>query len=387
MAVTNQITQIRSAEILALLSLSTDLARGRRLGQALFDVAAQLQSEEFDREQYYRVLTAEVVDFLSYLDQSDRVQGHGLTNSYDLVQRRLRLPDVAVGESPSRSEELDGAHVDAVVDSILALEPEPHLVLTEAEIDEALAFVGDVADLVAPTLTGHSRRVSRIAGLASTLAGFSEEQTTAIRRAGSLHDVGRLAIERSIWNKPAALTPGEVSEVQRHTSETQRILQAIPSLADLSDTASQHHEHLDGSGYHTGIRVGGMGRASRLMAVADIFSAMREPRPHRPALPTHTAIGLLKEGVRAGHLDSTMVDAVIEIAPQLEIDLTVPGLSTPEVRSLVLYAQGLSNEDAAEVLGADVGQYTSGLSRARGHIGADTRHNAALFVMENNLIH
>ncbi len=113
----------------------------------------------------------------------------------------------------------------------LALEPEPHLVLEDAAIDEALAAMGDFADLLAPELTGHSSGVARLAAAAAARAGLSPGDVAAVRRAGLVHDVGRVAVDARTWRKPAPLTPDEWEGVRLHAYHTDRVLSRSPFLA------------------------------------------------------------------------------------------------------------------------------------------------------------
>ena len=140
----------------------------------------------------------------------------------------------------------------------LTLEPEPHLVLEDAAIDEALAAMGDFADLLAPELTGHSSGVARLAAAAASRAGLSPGDVAAVRRAGLVHDVGRVAVDARTWRKPAPLTPDEWEGVRLHAYHTDRVLSRSPFLASLAPIASSHHERLDGSGYHRGATAPGL---------------------------------------------------------------------------------------------------------------------------------
>jgi hypothetical protein len=186
----------------------------------------------------------------------------------------------------------------------LAGEPEPQLLLRGESIDGALAAMGDFTDLLAPELTGHSSGVARLAGAAAARAGLAPEEVTAVRRAGLVHDLGRVAIEARTWRKPAPLTPDEWERVRLHAYETERVLSRSPFLAALAPTASSHHERLDGSGYHRGSTAAALPPAARLLAAADAFHAMTEPRAHRAALTLDGAASRVADEARAGRLDA-----------------------------------------------------------------------------------
>ncbi|MGH3647069.1 MAG: HD-GYP domain-containing protein, partial [Micromonosporaceae bacterium] len=166
-------------------------------------------------------------------------------------------------------------------DETLAAEHVPHLILRGDAIDRALAAMGDFADLASKYLVGHSAGVAALAAAAARQCGFAAADVTAVRRAGLVHDVGRVAISVNVWQKPAPLTPDEWERVRLHAYHSERVLSRSPFLATLTPIATFHHERLDGSGYHRGAAGAALPPAARLLAAADAYHAMTEPRPHR----------------------------------------------------------------------------------------------------------
>jgi HD-GYP domain-containing protein (c-di-GMP phosphodiesterase class II) len=276
---------------------------------------------------------------------------------------------------------------DTVWDRILDLEPTPFATLDEGEIDKALAAIGDFADLISPSLSGHSAGLAHLVGKAARSAGFSNNDVTLMKRAALVHDVGRVAIDARIWEKPTSLTPDEVEQVRRHPYHTERILIRSRFLGTLAPVASNHHEHLDGSGYHRGVTAPTLTRSARLLAVADIYHAMTEPRPHRGPLPSDTAAALLQEQVREGHLDPQMVEVVLEAAGQDPLPPDYPnGLTEREVEVLRLLARGLRTKQIASTLDMSVKTVNTQSQNAYKKINVSTRAAATLFVMETGLI-
>ena len=121
-------------------------------------------------------------------------------------------------------------------------------------------------------------------------------RSRTLRRAGLVHDFGRLGVSNSIWDKPGPLGAGELERVRMAPYLTERILRQSPALAPLGAIAVQHRERLDGSGYPRGLSGGAISQAARLLGAADAYQAMREPRPYREALSPDEAAAELRAG-------------------------------------------------------------------------------------------
>jgi HD-GYP domain-containing protein (c-di-GMP phosphodiesterase class II) len=128
----------------------------------------------------------------------------------------------------------------------------------------------------------------------ATTLGFSEESLRDLRRAGRLHDIGKLAISNLILDKPGTLTGEEFAAVKRHPLVTEQILRRVTRFADIADIAAAHHEKLDGSGYHRGVHGDELGLPARVLAVADIFEAMTADRPYRQPMGMEQALELMR---------------------------------------------------------------------------------------------
>jgi HD-GYP domain-containing protein (c-di-GMP phosphodiesterase class II) len=272
-------------------------------------------------------------------------------------------------------------------EATLAAEPRPWLTLEGDRIDRALAAIGDFADLVSPHLSGHSSGVAELAGAAARVCGFDPAEVALIRRAGFVHDVGRVAIDPRIWQKPAALTVDEWEQVRLHPYHSERVLLRPPPLASLAEVACAHHERLDGTGYHRRVSAASLSPDARLLAAADAFQAMREPRPHREALSPEEAAGVLGAEARAGHRDSQMVAAVIEAAGQPAPPIERPaGLTEREAEVVGLLARGLQTKQVARRLGISVKTADRHIQNAYRKIGFSTRAAATMFAMEHGLL-
>ncbi len=272
-------------------------------------------------------------------------------------------------------------------DEVLACEPAPRLRLEGEAIDAALAAMGDFADLASPYLAGHSAGVATLAAAAARCAGLAEHDVAAVRRAASVHDLGRVAIPVSTWHRPGPLSADEWEHVRLHAYHSERVLVRSASLAPLAPVAGAHHERLDGSGYHRGTRAAGLSPAARLLGAADAFRAMTEPRSHRAALRPARAADELGAQCRAGLFDADAVAAVLEASGHEPPHLArAAGLTEREVEVVALLARGLQTKQIAATLGISPKTADHHIQNAYGKIGVSTRAAAALFAMEHGLV-
>lgn len=276
---------------------------------------------------------------------------------------------------------------DPAWDAVLDAEPKPRNTLAGEEIDTALAAIGDFADLISPTLTGHSAALADLVMRAATVAGLGEEEIRDLRRAAHIHDVGRIAIGPEIWEKKTPLSRDEYEQVRLHPYHTERVLSQSAFLQPLCLIARDHHEHLDGSGYHRGVDGPSLSTAARLLAAADAFQAMVEPRPYRPATSPADAAKDLARLAEDGLLDHAMVGAVIEASGQPVPDMERPaGLTERETEVIGLLARGLQTKQIATALGISPKTADTHIQSGYRKMGVSTRAAATLFAMEHGLI-
>jgi HD-GYP domain-containing protein (c-di-GMP phosphodiesterase class II) len=269
----------------------------------------------------------------------------------------------------------------------LANEPSPRSTLRGEAIEEALAAMGDFADLASPYLVGHSAGVAQLATAAAHRYGLPAADRVAVTRAALVHDVGRVAVPPHIWQKAAPLTPDEWERVRLHAYHTERILSRSPFLAPLAPVSTGHHERMDGSGYHRGATAAALTPAARLLAAADAYHAMTEPRAHREALAPSQAAELLGEEARAGRLDGDCVAAVLAAAGHPSRRVSRPaGLTEREAKVVGLLARGLQSKQIGRVLGITTKTADHHVQNAYAKIGVSTRAAAALFAMQHGLV-
>jgi HD-GYP domain-containing protein (c-di-GMP phosphodiesterase class II) len=272
-------------------------------------------------------------------------------------------------------------------DEVLAVEPSPPLMLEGAALDRGLAAMGRFADLISPCFAGHSAGVAELAFAAAGHCRIGDGGASTIRRAGFVHDLGRVAVHVRVWQKSGPLSADEWERVRLHPYHTERCLSRSPFLAALAQVAAAHHERLDRSGYHRGSPGADLSMLARLLAAADAFRAMTEPRPHRPALGPERAAAALTAEAHAGRLDPDAVAAVIEAAGQPAPRVERPaGLTDREAEVVAMLARGLQTKQVAHELGISVKTADRHVQHAYGKIGVSTRAAATLFAMEHGLL-
>ena len=269
----------------------------------------------------------------------------------------------------------------------LACEPRPRLTLDGEGIDRALAGMAGFTDLLSPRLAGHSAGVAELAATAAAGCGLDAPGVRTVRRAGLVHDIGRVAVGAQVWEKHGPLTVDEWEQVRLHPYHAERVLSRSPFLAALAPVAAAHHERLDRSGYHRGAAGAELVFPARVLAAADAYHAMTEPRAHRRELEGHEAADILADEARAGRLDAEAVGAVIEAAGQRVPRLVRPaGLTEREAEVLRLLARGLQTKQIARGLGISIKTADHHIQNAYGKIGVSTRPAATLFAMEHGLL-
>ena len=272
-------------------------------------------------------------------------------------------------------------------DRALSIAPDSEIRLDDRSLDDLLTAIGDFVDLKCPFTLGHSRNVAALAAAAGVHLGLPADDVTAVRRAGRLHDVGRLGVSNQVWSKPAELTGAEWERVRMHPYLTDRVLTRIPGLAQVAAIARAHHEHLDGSGYPLGLAGAALGRPERLLAAAVAYQSALEPRPYREPHSREAAAARLKDRVTSGALDADSVEAVLAVVGHAPRKVTRDDALTPrETEILGLVARGLSNRDIANRLVLSEKTVRNHVERTYAKIGATNRVGASLYALRHGLV-
>ncbi len=188
-------------------------------------------------------------------------------------------------------------HLDHVSD----LEPRDRVLLAdEARLDQVAEAFARVIDAKSPYTARHSNGVAAIAVAIGEALGLAPADLVTLRRAGLLHDIGKLGVSSLILDKPGSLTEPEMAEMRKHPRYSLEILARVRRFAEFAELAAAHHERLDGTGYHLGLPGVRLSPLARILAVADVAEALSAERPYRKALPREAVLAIMKQSVGTG---------------------------------------------------------------------------------------
>ncbi len=164
-----------------------------------------------------------------------------------------------------------------------------------------------IIDYRSPFTKMHSAGVAASARKLAELVGMSKKECQMMEIAGNLHDVGKLVVPKSILEKPGKLTDEEFNIIKEHPYYTRMILSEVEGFDLITEWAGNHHEKLNGRGYPRHLSADDLDIGARIMAVADIFSAITEDRPYRKGMDRDMAMKVMKENVEFGAISGEMV--------------------------------------------------------------------------------
>jgi HD-GYP domain-containing protein (c-di-GMP phosphodiesterase class II) len=308
----------------------------------------------------------------------------GVDAATDAVGRwsgRALDPDIASAFLAAPEELIRLSDPDDVWSAVVDAEPGTERTFASDEaFEEALSGFGDAGDLKSPWFQGHS---SGVAELAARAAGLTSADETLVRRAGFVHDLGRVAVPTGIWERPGSLRHEEWELVRLHPYQSNRILARSPVLEPLARVAGRHHERTDGSGYPAGLRAAELDAAASVLAAADVLHALGEPRPHRPAFDLDGAARVIGELP----LDRDAVRAVLEAAggPAPELPPLPAGLTERELDVLRRLVVGKTKRQIAAELVISQSTVHTHTVHIYEKCDVSTRAGLAMFAMEHGL--
>jgi HD-GYP domain-containing protein (c-di-GMP phosphodiesterase class II) len=179
---------------------------------------------------------------------------------------------------------------------VSAVEPQVmQFAVDEERLDQIAAAFAWVVDAKSPFTYHHSERVADFATSIAEYIGLSKAECVRVKRAGLLHDIGKLAVPNRILDKPGRLTSAEWEIVRLHPYYSYQILERVPVFGEFAFDASAHHERMDGRGYHRNLRGDQLSLCARILATADKYDALSADRPYRAGMPPDRVCAILNE--------------------------------------------------------------------------------------------
>jgi HD-GYP domain-containing protein (c-di-GMP phosphodiesterase class II) len=301
---------------------------------------------------------------------------------------RVYDPRIAERFCPKAGSYLRRLTAEATWDTLLAAEPQPMRLLPPQDLDAMMETIASFVDVRSPYTVGHSRAVAALGEAGVRRLGLTVHEAVALRRAGLLHDLGRLGVPAAFWNKGESLKEAEWERMKSHPSLTEVVLARSAALGPLGTLAGLHHERLDGSGYRS-VPASFLPVAARVLAIADAYRTKLEPRPHRRALSADAAAEAIRAQARQGRLDGEVAEAVLQVAGHARSrrgSARPAELTDREVEVLRLVVRGLSGREIAATL--VVSPKTAGhhIEHIYQKIGVSTRVGATLFALRHGLV-
>ena len=179
-------------------------------------------------------------------------------------------------------------------------------------VSATIRVMASAVEIRDPYTAGHQIGTANLARAIATEMRLPQEQIDGIRIAGSIHDIGKLALPAEILSKPAKLSEIEFSLIKEHSRIGYEILKDVESPWSLAEIVYQHHERRDGSGYPRNLKEEEICMEARILAVADVVESMASHRPYRASLGINAALEETEKN-RGTLYDEAVVDACLRL--------------------------------------------------------------------------
>ena len=242
------------------------------------------------------------------------------TSDFDKVHFVSSTGGVRVLEIVATNLLDDGDISGIVINGHDVTERDDFLASLEATLDAVTVSISNMVEIRDPYTAGHQRQVARIAVTIARDLGMPDEEVKGIKVAATIHDIGKIAVPAEILTRPGRLTAAEFEMVKTHSQIGHDIVAEVPFPWPVAEMILQHHERLDGSGYPRGLTGDEILMGSRIVAIADVLSAMAAHRPYRASLGPAAATDELR--AHRGQLyDKDAVDSLLRVMSRQGLDL------------------------------------------------------------------
>ena len=175
---------------------------------------------------------------------------------------------------------------------------------------------------------GHSERLACLSVNLGIALGLGDPSLRILYCGGFLHDIGKVGIPDTILFKPGSLTDIEWDTMRSHTTKGENICRHLSSLSPVLPVIRHHHERWDGSGYPDGLRGEQIPLLARVLQVADIYDALTNPRPYKPAFSNQEALRILEQETERGWRDPRIMKTFFHLHERLQTQMADPALNT-----------------------------------------------------------
>ena len=262
--------------------------------------------EELARVQADLVLSDVMMPGLNGFEVCERIKNNPETYLTPVVlitalcDKQDRIEGIKVGADDFLTRPVDRTELLARVRSLLTLKHRTD------ELERAESVLFSLARSIEgkdPYTHGHCERLAEYSARLATHLELPEDEITALRRAGVVHDIGKVAVPDAILLKPGRLTEEEWKLIREHPVVGERICAPLRSFRLVLPIIRHHHEKLDGSGYPDGLRGDAIPMTARVLQIVDVYDALTTERPYKKAFPVNDALRTMNEEVMKGWWD------------------------------------------------------------------------------------
>jgi len=266
---------------------------------------------ELTRTQVDLVLMDVMMPNLSGFEICDKIKSNPETCLIPVVlitalsEKEDRIEGIKAGADDFLTRPVDRTELLARVRSLLRLKQRTD------ELERAEAVLFTLARSIEgkdPYTHGHCERLSEGSTRLGAHLGLAEDEVTALRRAGVVHDIGKVAVPDAILLKPGKLTEDEWKLMREHSVVGERICAPLKSFRLVLPIIRHHHEKLDGSGYPDGLRGDAIPMTARILQIVDVYDALTTVRPYKRAFSIADAFQTMREEVDKGWWDRHIFD-------------------------------------------------------------------------------
>jgi len=221
-----------------------------------------------------------------------------------------RVAGLAAGADDYFTKPVDPRELGARLRSLIRLK---RVVEELEEAENLIAGLALTIEARDPYTAGHCVRLATCAVEFGERLGLGEDELKALRLGGFLHDLGKIAVPDGILLKPGPLTGEERRVIQEHPAAGDRLVVPMKTLTLVRPIIRHHHERWDGRGYPDGLAGPETPLLARIMAIVDVYDALRTQRPYKPAFTEAQSIGIIEEGARSGQFDPELARVFLEL--------------------------------------------------------------------------